>query len=169
MNQPNRLAKILGMTVASLYSLYYAGTATEWHFIDNVDLIFHEAGHTLFMFFGEFIYICMGSGFQILLPFAFAAYFFYQRQPLSSSICLMWTGMNFINVSVYARDAIVMQLPLLGGDSSTHDWNHILTMLHILSWTPEVANTLYALGILCIGGAIAWTWSVLTTQGTLSA
>lgn len=150
-----RLGKLAGISVASFYSLYYASTATQWHFIDNVDLIFHEAGHTLFRVFGQFICVCMGSGFQILLPLSIAFYFFYQRQPISAAVCLMWTGMNLINVSIYAGDAIMMQLPLLGGDASTHDWNYILSTLNILVWTPRVASALYGLGVLAIGTGIA--------------
>ena len=146
---------LLGVSLASVYSLYYASTATEWHFIDYVDLIFHEAGHVIFMLFGEFISVCMGSGFQILLPLCISLYFFFHQQRLSATICFMWVGMNLINVSVYAADAIALQLPLLGGDSVTHDWNYILSTLEILQYTPHVAATLYGLGILAIGFGIA--------------
>lgn len=146
---------LAGASVANLYSLYYAFTPTEWHFIDTVDLIFHEAGHTIFGFFGEFIRIAMGSGFQILLPFSIALYFFYLRQRISGAVCLMWTGMNLINVSIYAGDSIVMQLPLLGGDGVMHDWNYLLSTLGILRYTPQIAGALSALGILAIGTGIA--------------
>ncbi|MEO6536245.1 MAG: hypothetical protein ABIT47_01000 [Candidatus Paceibacterota bacterium] len=160
----NRAGVIAGAALASLYSMYYALTSTEWHFIDNVDLIFHEAGHTIFIFFGEFVDIAMGSGFQILLPFSIALYFFYQRQRISAAICLMWTGMNLINVSVYAGDSIVMQLPLLGGDGVMHDWNYLLTTLNILHYTPQVAGTLYALGVLAIGVGIALSFTFATSE-----
>jgi hypothetical protein len=152
----HQFGTILGVSIASLYSLYYASTASQWHFIDYADLIFHEAGHVIFMFFGEFISVCMGSGLQILLPFSIAVYFLYHRQKISGTICLMWTGMNLINVSVYAHDAIAMQLPLLGGDNVVHDWNYILSMLNILHSAPVVAATLYALGIFTIGVGITY-------------
>jgi hypothetical protein len=151
----NTIPRLIGVTLASAYSLYYASTGSEWHFIDNADLIFHEAGHVIFIFCGDFITVCMGSGFQILLPLFISLYFFFHRQRISGALCLMWVGMNLISVSVYAGDAIAMQLPLLGGDGVTHDWNHILTTLDILQYTPQVAATLYALGILAIGLGIA--------------
>ncbi len=103
----------------------------------------------------------MGSGLQILLPLAITGYFLYQRQLLSSAVCLMWAGMNLSNVSVYAGDAIAMQLPLLGGDGVVHDWNYILTELNILSWTPQVTLTLFVLGVICIGVGIAGAFSIL--------
>lgn len=147
---------LLGVSVASLYSVYYASTSSQWHFIDYTNLIFHEAGHVIFMVFGEFISVCMGSGLQVLLPLSVALYFFYHHQKISATVCLMWVGINLINVSVYAKDAIAMQLPLLGGDSVVHDWHYILSMLNILQATPIVAATLYGLGIFSIGIGITY-------------
>jgi hypothetical protein len=104
------------IALTSAYFIYYAATPRDGHFIDGANLIFHEAGHAIFIFFGQFIHVLMGSGFQVLLPLGIALYFFYTRQNLSGTICLMWVGQNLINVSVYAGDSIVMQLPLLGGE-----------------------------------------------------
>ena len=154
----NTTARLIGVTVASLYSLYYASTTTQWHFIDNADLIFHEAGHVIFMFFGEFVSLCMGSGLQVLLPLTIALYFFFHGQRISAALCLMWVGINLINVSVYAGDAIVQNLPLLGGDSVIHDWNTILSTFNILSWTPYVAGTFYGLGIIAISVGITYSY-----------
>ena len=157
--------RLVGSVIASLYSLHYIATSPDWHFIDTVDLIFHEAGHAIFAFFGEFIHIAMGSGFQVLLPLSIALYFFFSmREPFSGAICLMWVGQNLIDVSIYAGDSIAMQLPLLGGDSVMHDWNYLLTTLHILSWTPEVAATLYTMGILTIFLGIALSFLFTRTN-----
>ncbi len=152
----HRFSTLLGVSIASLYAIYYASTSSQWHFIDYADLIFHEAGHVIFMVFGEFISVCMGSGFQILLPLLISIYFFNRRQRISGTVCLIWTGINLINVSVYAKDAIAMQLPLLGGDTVIHDWNYILSMLNILPATPIVAAVLYGLGIFAIGIGITY-------------
>lgn len=156
--------KFIGVSFASLYSLYYASTATQWHFIDYTNLIFHEAGHVLFMIFGEFIAIAMGSGLQVLLPLCISVYFFLQRQPISGALCLMWVGINVINVSIYAGDALYMQLPLLGGDSVLHDWNYILNSLNLLTWTSEVANALFALGVFLIGVGIVLSFRFVLTD-----
>jgi hypothetical protein len=143
--------RVCGIILASAYFLHYAFTPQEWHFSDNVNLIFHEAGHTIFSCFGDFIHILMGSGFQVLLPLSISGYFFYTRQRFAGAICLMWVGQNFINVSIYAGDAIAMQLPLLGGDGVLHDWNYLLSAMGILNWTPIIATTLSAIGFMTIG------------------
>ena len=92
----------------------------------------------------------MGSGFQVLLPLSIAGYFFYTRQRFAGAITLMWVGQNLINVSVYAGDALVMQLPLLGGDSVIHDWNWLLSTLNVLRYTSQIAFIINGLGFLTI-------------------
>jgi hypothetical protein len=145
-----KLNRLIGIALICGYFLYCGFTPTEWHFIDNVNLIFHEAGHTIFMFFGDFIHVAMGSGFQILLPLLISVYFYFNDQKTSAAITLGWVGQNLVNVSVYARDAIAMELPLLGGDGVMHDWNYLLNELHVLKYTPVIAHTIYGLGMTII-------------------
>jgi hypothetical protein len=102
------------------------------------------------MFFGEFIHILMGSGFQVALPLFISLYFFYHRQNISGALCLQWVGQNLLNVSIYAGDSIKMQLPLLGGDSVIHDWNYLLTTLNVLKYTDQIAAAIYTLGTITI-------------------
>ncbi len=147
-------ARFVGALVIGVYLLYAALTPLEPHLIDAANLIFHEAGHTLFIFFGEFIHILMGSGFQVLLPLLIAIYFFWKGKYYEGAVCGMWVGENLVNVSVYAGDAIVMQLPLLGGDSVYHDWHYLLSSLHILAWTNTIATTLSTLGLTTILGCL---------------
>ncbi len=127
-----------------------ARTYTQWHFIDNVNLIFHEAGHTIFMFFGEFITVLAGSAFQVIIPLSIAIYFFFRNEKVQSMICMLWVGQSLLNVSVYAGDATNMQLELLGGDSSNHDWNYLLSKLDLLEHTKTVAYMIYQVGFLTI-------------------
>lgn len=152
MKKYGRLALVI---LACAYFWYYAKTYTEWHFIDYVNLIFHEAGHVIFGFFGEFIRIAMGSGFQVLLPACIAGYFFYTGQRISGALTLLWVGQNLLNVSIYAGDAVNMQLPLLGGDSVIHDWNYLLSTLNVLRYTPLIAGTIYGAGLLTMSAGTA--------------
>ncbi len=55
-----------------------------------------------------------------------------------------------MNVSIYIKDAILMQLPLLGGDAVIHDWNFILTELDLLKFAPDIASVFYYGGIIFI-------------------
>ncbi len=140
--------------LVSAYFIYYAFTYTQWHFIDTVNLIIHESGHVLFGLFGSFMQILGGSLWQILLPALFVVYFLRWREYFSASLVLFWVGQNFLNVSVYARDAIMMQLPLLGGDAVQHDWNTILSMTHRLTSAPVIAMWLHTIGLMFIGIAV---------------
>ncbi len=140
------------------YFFYYAFTSNKWHFIDNINLIFHEAGHTITFLFGQFISITGGSLFQILIPVICCLYFLQQEEYHSASILLFWVGQNMINISVYARDAMLMQLPLLGGESVIHDWNYLLSTLKLLKYTPYIADLIYISGIVI--GIIALYYSI---------
>jgi hypothetical protein len=51
---------------------------------------------------------------------------------------------------VYVGDAIKMQLDLVGGDGTIHDWNYILSNLGILKYTSTVASAIYFLGFLTL-------------------
>jgi len=158
--------RLVGITIASAYFLYCAATPSQEHFIDLVNLIFHEAGHAIFIFFGNFIHVLMGSGFQVLLPACISAYFFKTAQPLSGAVSLMWAGENMTNVSVYAGDAALMQLPLLGGDSSMHDWHYLLSTTGLLWATPLIAGAMYLLGLafVLVGVAYAYWYELGATK-----
>lgn len=80
--------KIIVKVVVFAYLLYFgwqiwsAGDFYQFVEVDhlkNVNIIFHEAGHTLFALFGDFLFTLGGSFLQILIPFAFAIYFFIRR------------------------------------------------------------------------------------------
>lgn len=139
--------KLITTILFGWYFLSCAMDAQGWHFIDNFDLIIHEAGHFIFIFFGQFIQILGGSLIQILVPFIFAGYFFLRRDYFSTSLLLMFAGYNIVNVSVYMGDSILMQLPLLGGDNVIHDWNYLLTSTHLLKYTQLLASTAWSLGV----------------------
>ncbi len=142
--------KLTGAIILGYYFLNCARYPEAWHFIDNIDLIIHEAGHWIFMFFGEFMTILGGSLTQILIPVVFCGYFFFRKDFYASSILLMWVGYNIVNVSVYMADAVVMRLPLLGGDTSGHDWNNLLWMTHTLQYASQFSSITWGVGMFVI-------------------
>ncbi len=144
--------KKLIILLVALYFFNIALHPTEWHFIDSVNLIFHEAGHPLLMFFGRFMHAAGGTIFQIGIPALITFYFWKREEFYSASLILFWVGQNFINASVYAGDAIVHVLPLLGddGSGSGHDWTNMLSMLGILKYTPIVSGVLFYVGLLIL-------------------
>lgn len=157
--------KIIFGSVLFLYFVGYARNNTWWSFLDTANLVFHEAGHTLFYLFGQFISIFAGSFVQILIPVLFFCYFYFLKQYYSSAIILFWVGQNFINVSRYVSDAIEMNLELLGGEGVIHDWNYLLSELNILYLTPILGKTLFFLGVFLIFFAFIFLLRNSQTRG----
>lgn len=140
--------------LASLYFLWCAWDPFQWHLIDGVNLVIHEAGHIIFMPFGEFIMIAGGSLFQVIVPTAFVVYFFMHSQPYSAALVMFWVGESALNVSVYAGDAVARQLPLLGGQDTLHDWGYLLETTGLLGSTPAIAGILRFIATAVILAAI---------------
>lgn len=148
------------ITIAILVGAYFLWAAAhpdQWRLIDGVNLIIHEAGHIFFRPLGEFMMIAGGSLFQVIVPAIFSAYFFFNKKYFSCALVLFWLGESLLNVSVYAGDSVLMQLPLLGGDNSIHDWNYLLDHLDLLRQTEGIALAIRASGTLAIIFALAWS------------
>jgi hypothetical protein len=143
-------AKLVVAVIASLYFFWCAYDPYQWHLIDGVNLVIHEAGHPIFSLFGEFMMIAGGSLFQVIMPALFVGYFWYNGKYYSAALVLFWVGESILNVSVYAGDSLALQLPLLGGQDSIHDWNYLLSSLNLLPATAKVAGAIRLLGTIVI-------------------
>jgi hypothetical protein len=152
-------------TVYFLWCAYAPETAVFFHLIN---LPIHEAGHIFFRIFGEFGGVAGGSLFQIIVPVVFFGYFVYHRKPFSASIVLFWVGGNFLDVYVYAADAVVMRLPLLSGltgaEGGFHDWNYLLTETGLLGSTETIAKILRFSGTVLIAAAASGSF-IYATKG----
>ncbi len=142
--------KLAVAVIASLYFLWCAYDPYQWHLIDGVNLVIHEAGHLIFSPFGEFMMIAGGSLFQVIMPALFVGYFWYHSKYYSAALVLFWVGESVLNVSVYVGDSLTLQLPLLGGQDSVHDWNYLLSTLSLLPATAKVAGVIRLLGTIVI-------------------
>jgi hypothetical protein len=120
----------------------------KYTWIDNPDLVIHEAGHFFFMFFGKFIYTLGGTLMQILLPSIIVWSFVRNRYCTGAQVGLLWLGQNLINISVYAADARAQALPLLGGNKVYHDWTYILGTTNLLHYDSEVGYIFFGLAII---------------------
>jgi|SRR5690606_2287760 len=151
--KPNYL-RLIFAAVLSLYFLSIAAKPMDGSFLDLVDLPIHETGHLIFRLFGEFMMIAGGSLFQVIVPLVFVGYFVWHFKYYSAAITLLWVGQSIINVYIYAADAQVMQLVLLGGltgsEGAFHDWNYLLTRLGLLGSTNLIAGLIRAVGTLTI-------------------
>lgn len=142
--------KLVTTLFCAAYFLWAALHPESWRMIDGVNLIIHEAGHIIFMPFGEFLMIAGGSLFQVIVPAVFAGYFFYHEQRFSAALVLFWMGESLLNVSVYADDSIALQLPLLGGEGTIHDWNYMLVRAGFIKHTEAISKLIRLAGTLTI-------------------
>lgn len=118
----------------------------------NVDLIFHEAGHVLFIPFGRYVSILGGSLFQIIVPlFLMFAFLIKNKDGFAASICLWWAGQSMMDLAPYIADARALRLPLLGGGTGAdspgfHDWENLLRPLGWLEYDKYIATIFDTVG-----------------------
>ena len=139
-------------------------------YMHNIDLIFHEAGHILFIPFGRFMSILGGSLFQVLMPLIVMFTFLIKNHnPFGASVGLWWAGQSLMDLAPYIDDAIDQKLVLLGGRTGAdspgnHDWTNILIDLDMLEKHRSIANLANDGGSLIIVLAIVWGAVVLKRQ-----
>lgn len=146
---------LLWVVLARGLALSVGGTSV---FLHGIDLIFHEAGHIIFGFFGEFVAILGGSFNQVLIPAICAGYFLWHGQPASAAIPLAWMGESLTDVAVYVADGRARALPLLA-EGLIHDWNYLLGRTGLLDWAEALGRLTYAAGVLLIvasAALLAW-------------
>lgn len=135
-------------------------------FIRLVDLIFHEAGHVIFGFFGSFIAALGGSLNQVLIPALCAFHFFRQKQIVSASAAVFWMGENIIGVAIYVADGRDMKLPLLA-EGLTHDWNYLLSELSLRNAAEPLGRLVFVAGVLTLVAAMALlAWDLMRVWNT---
>lgn len=125
-----------------------------WWFIQNVNLMFHESGHIIFIFFGNFFSILGGSLLEILVPAIVVLHFVYKGKPFSAACICWWLATAFLSVSIYASDAQERVLPLITNDVSTHDWYNLLLALNILKYDDVVGAFFWGAG--CLSIVLMW-------------
>ncbi len=151
---------LFGIGLLPLCALFAFGEHTVdpnplWVLVHSWNLIVHEAGHFVFRWFGTTVHAAGGSMLQLMLPALFVYQGVYWGNRIGTQLALLLLGQNFVDVSVYAADAQVRALPLLGGDRVFHDWWVILSNLRMLEATPVVAGALFALAFVTWGVMLA--------------
>ncbi len=168
---PRRRVELIG------YALIWAGLAyfgmhfiaMDFHsneigrsFMHNINLVFHEAGHILFMPFGRTPMIFGGSLFQVLLPLALMfAFLIVNRDAFGAAVCLWWAGQSLMDLAPYIADASVLRLPLLGGGTGAdspgmHDWENLLRPRGLLPYDEQIASAVDNVGAAIVLLALCW-------------
>ena len=140
--------------VIGVYGVVCALSPETYRWLDLVNLVFHEAGHMAFGFFGDFLGVLGGSLMQVLVPSIATGHFLLYGQRWSGMVTLFWVSQSLFNVSVYVKDARAQALPLLGGDGVIHDWNWLLGRFGLLSLDQAIGGVFYAMGLLALAVSI---------------
>jgi len=139
-------------------------------FLHTINLVFHEAGHIVFMPFGSFMGTLGGTLGQILMPVVVMIALLWKNDDnFGASLGLWWTGQNFMDAAPYINDARDQQLMLIGGVTGQdkpgiHDWENILLDLRILEYDRQVAVASDALGTIIVLLALSWGGYLLHRQ-----
>jgi hypothetical protein len=129
-------------------------------FLHLPNLIFHEAGHFIFMPLGRFMTVFGGSLLQVLIPVIAAVAFLRQEDQFGAAVCAWWAGQNLVDVAPYIADARSLRLTLIGGRTGAevegHDWEFILNQLGISHYAHPIGYTTHLIGIIIMVAALAW-------------
>jgi len=130
-------------------------------------ILFHEAGHVIFMPFGEALRVAVGTLGQLLMPLVCAVALHRRGDNFGAAICLAWMGMSVMDASVYAYDAADPLLPLIGGGTgsdSFHDFIFLFERYGQLGHARGWAMAMKALGAIAACVALAWAAVLLFLQ-----
>jgi len=139
-------------------------------YMHRVNLIFHEAGHVIFMPFGWFMTKLGGTLGQLLMPIVVILTFLIKnKNNFGASVGLWWLGQSFKDCAPYIDDALDQKLVLLGGFTGadrpgSHDWTNILSEFDKIDKHREVASSFDSIGTSLIVIALIWAGFLLYKQ-----
>ena len=137
-------------------------------FMHRVNLVFHEAGHIIFMAFGRFLMVLGGTLGQLIMPLiVMGALIIKNRDNFGGSIGLWWFGQSLMDCAPYINDARDLKLMLLGGPADEvegHDWENILTSLGWIHLDHRIAHGAWWLAVVVMSGALVWSAVTLLRQ-----
>ena len=139
-------------------------------FMHRVNLVFHEAGHVIFMPFGHFMMVLGGTLGQLLVPMIVgAALLIKNRDAFGASFALWWLAQSVMDTAPYINDARDLKLMLLGGGTGQdrpgmHDWENILLDLNLIEHERVLAVAADRLGELLMLIAFLWGGAALHRQ-----
>jgi hypothetical protein len=165
-----RVALLAGLTMWAwvLIRLDYRTGEMMESFLHRPLLVFHEAGHLIFMPFGEWMTVLGGTLGQLIMPAVLAgALLIKNRDPFGAAVGLWFFGVSLLDVAPYMFDALQPQLMLLSGatgEAGGHDWIYLFSSLGWLNKSPFIGGLTHALGALVVLLSLAWAAWLLRQQ-----
>ncbi len=157
-----RAGLMLGLAAWSwiLVAMDYRSGEIMNSFIHRPLLVFHEAGHVVFMAFGQWLAIAGGTLGQLLMPLIMAlALLLKNRDPFGAAVGSWFLGVSLLDVAPYMYDALEPQLMLLSGHTGAdggHDWIYLLNSVGLLPRAHLIGNLTHKLGALVLLLSLGW-------------
>ena len=131
-------------------------------------LVFHEAGHVIFMVLGEWMTIMGGTLGQLLMPMIMSgALLIRNRDPFGAAMGLWFFGVSLLDVAPYMYDALQPQLMLLSGttgEDGGHDWIFLFSSMGLLPKAQLIGGLTHKAGALVVVLSLAWGAWLLRRQ-----
>jgi hypothetical protein len=142
-------------------------------FFVYLNIAVHEIGHVIFRPFGELTMLIMGSGFEVLFPFAVGAFFLLiKRDFVSTAVAWGWAASALASAVTYIGDADDGRLALLGatGPDAAGDWERILGVEFFdkVYLADRIAGTVRTVGFVLWGVALGLAvWAIVRNRQLL--
>ena len=149
-----RLGRLILSLALALYGAAILAADDSWSMLDNVNLPIHETGHLVFAPFSEQVTALGGTLFQLIVPVAFALSFLLRGDRHAASVMAWWVGQNCVNIGRYMADAVVQELPLVGGGE--HDWGFLFGEWNVLAFSEQYGHDARVAGAVIMFAATAW-------------
>ncbi len=126
--------------------------------IDDANVAFHEAGHFVFVVFGDRMGLYGGTLGQLLPPIICAVVFWRQKSWVSLSVSLLWFFENFFITAAYMETARSEGPVVLGvlGNIGIHDWWEILIRWRVLQYDTTIATIVMIVGWVGLFSTLLW-------------
>lgn len=155
----SKAALVAWLAFYGLFLLYALHARGGFLLIDNVNLIVHEGGHLLFGWLGSTLGLWGGTLLELLVPFALATYFTFQRHTTGTAFAAFFFFENLLYIATYMADARSQGLPLVmvgDADGGGHDWFNIFSSLGLLGYDRAIGGVTRVLGWLGMLGTVGW-------------
>jgi len=171
-----RIGRIVLIAALAIFTIRFAfsplGRSAVESCLHLPNLVFHEAGHVLFLPFGRFMNVLGGSLLQVLVPLVCAGTFLMQHgNRFACAVAVWWAGESLVDLAPYIADARALRLPLIGGRTGAevegHDWEYLLTRLSILSWDVTLGQLAHFAGTVVMVAALAWAVGLVVQRREL--
>jgi hypothetical protein len=165
-----RVTLLAGLTVWSwvLIGLDFRTGEMGESFLHRPILVFHEAGHVVFMPLGRWMTVLGGTLGQLIMPAILAgALLLKNRDPFGAAVGLWFFGVSVLDVAPYMYDALHPQLMLLSGttgEAGGHDWIYLFASLGLLAKAQLIGGLIHKLGALVVLLALGWGAWLLRRQ-----